>query len=573
MAKAALSADDQSRCLTLVPSILDILERAGEESDYSSTSDSALSNLAALVESVLASGSDSLEEDDRTALQSFSDIFHSQPADILESIEGGEHIDLRESVCCEGLELKVDRKAGLIRGVKVLGERSMNEGGRTYTPACRKGAIRLLEGMKVNVDHVEPGSRRSYHDRNGFLCGLHESGDGVYGNYRYNPKHPLTEQLLWDAENAPGNVGFSIDARGIKRMDQHGKILIESLELVRSVDLVADPATAVGLFESVDPAKPVNLSEGELAQKLKLDELQSKRWRLMDITGQLIRRCLDDTLTSIEDKRKRMADILDEWAAEAKLLLATTVQEGVVQTKIEQDKLNNRQWELTSAANTLIREAIDDKALTPTQKKVKIIETLDDLEVELKKLLATSLSSASPQAGVSVSPMKESLEMDLMKLTLAELKESRADLVESLKTEVATPVQQQLAAKEQELAAKTGEISTLQEQLAVFQEKDRKAALEIEIQEELKAAKGPRGMTLNPGDKAQVSDAFLESLRTAPTKEARTALIADRVNLLESAAKPLVPEGSAYSGSLHAAAASPDKSDPVALAKAWTRRG
>lgn len=529
------------------------------------------------------------------------------PSDLDDLQEDLDHFDFQEATCCEGLTLKVDRKHNVIRGVKVLGEFSQNEGGREYPKDCRAKAVKLYEGKRVNIDHVEPGTRRSYRDRNGVLRNVREGGDGLYADYFYNPHHELTEQLLWDAENVPGNVGFSHDARGRKRVMPSGKIIIEEIELVRSVDLVADPATAVGLFESEDPtdtddvqgvnkagfnqykrgaggrasgrsvsgrkARPKSvehlaethgltlgkssydknrsivpgarmsqvqdhlgksgwktnsgyesstgrsssmhhadhpgvtvelsepkskkyhegtfigitdygpithpkktkkvresvddyLSEGVLADKLQLEELQSRRWRLMDVTHCLIRQALDDTLTSIEDKRDRVAAILDEWAEEAKKLLTAT-----------------------SEAATL-----------------------------------------RPVAGNSLYPMKESQDMDLKSLTLATLREQRADLVEAVLATADSD--RELLKVKGELAESKAALDATNKRLAEYTEKERLAQLQESVTVELKEAIGPQGQKFDLTNKAQVSDRFVASLMEAQDPEVRKALIADRLSLV-----------------------------------------
>ena len=64
----------------------------------------------------------------------------------------------------------------------------------------------------------------------------------------YNPKHPLAEQLAWDAENSPESVGFSHVVEAVTRRVQKEDV-VESIVKVHSADLVADPATTSGLFE------------------------------------------------------------------------------------------------------------------------------------------------------------------------------------------------------------------------------------------------------------------------------------------------------------------------------------
>ena len=72
---------------------------------------------------------------------------------------------------------------------------------------------------------------------------------GLFADFHFNPKHALAEQLLWDAEHAPENVGFShnVEARTARRGDH---VVVEAITRVQSVDLVADPATTRGLFEA-----------------------------------------------------------------------------------------------------------------------------------------------------------------------------------------------------------------------------------------------------------------------------------------------------------------------------------
>ena len=81
------------------------------------------------------------------------------------------------------------------------------------------------------------------------IRGATAADDGLFADFHFNPKHALAEQLLWDAEHAPENVGFShnVEARTARRGD---RLVVEAITRVQSVDLVADPATTRGLFEA-----------------------------------------------------------------------------------------------------------------------------------------------------------------------------------------------------------------------------------------------------------------------------------------------------------------------------------
>ena len=159
--------------------------------------------------------------------------------------------DLLQEYCdSRGVPLRVDRAGGVIRGVKILGPTSRN--GREYLPEALARAVGLYDGAKVNVNHPKghPLSPRDYQERIGVIRNVqHRAGEGIFADFHFNPKHYLSEQLIWDAEHAPENVGFShnVQARTARRGET---TLVEEILRVHSVDLVADPATTHGLFES-----------------------------------------------------------------------------------------------------------------------------------------------------------------------------------------------------------------------------------------------------------------------------------------------------------------------------------
>ncbi len=180
---------------------------------------------------------------------------------------------LQEFCDSRGVSLRVDRASGVIRGIKILGLVSRN--GREYLPEALARAVGLYEGAKVNVNHPKghPLSPREYQERIGIIRNVqHRAGEGLFGDFHFNPKHQLSEQLAWDAEHAPENVGFSHNVQA--RTERRGEtLLVEEILKVHSVDLVADPATTRGLFESADAsaatAAPIATATGchALAQR------------------------------------------------------------------------------------------------------------------------------------------------------------------------------------------------------------------------------------------------------------------------------------------------------------------
>ncbi|MEN1679474.1 MAG: hypothetical protein AAGJ46_07755 [Planctomycetota bacterium] len=161
---------------------------------------------------------------------------------------------LTEYTTSRSVGVRVDQPASVLHGVKLLGLTSRN--GRRYREEALRRAMPLYEGARVNVNHPpgDPLAPRDYRDRIGVVRNVTlRPGEGLFASLHYNPKHPLAEQLVWDAEHAPENVGFSHNVVAQTSRDGNG-LVVDAIQRVRSVDLVADPASTNGLFEqeSVD---------------------------------------------------------------------------------------------------------------------------------------------------------------------------------------------------------------------------------------------------------------------------------------------------------------------------------
>jgi hypothetical protein len=146
--------------------------------------------------------------------------------------------------------VRVDRAAGVLHGVKVLGRQSRN--GRRYLPAALRAALRLYEGAKVNINHPERGGGkdRAVTDRFGVLRRVRLEADGIRADLHYLTRHPLAEMIAEAAERMPEALGLSHNAEG-RTARRGGVETVEEITRVVSVDLVSDPATTGGLFESL----------------------------------------------------------------------------------------------------------------------------------------------------------------------------------------------------------------------------------------------------------------------------------------------------------------------------------
>lgn len=155
---------------------------------------------------------------------------------------------------------QVDREAGVIRGVKILGRTSRNH--RVYTDAALNQAAYLYEGLAVNLDHPAPsqaGAGRAVAEGFGWLTSVGVREAGVFGDLHYLRSHPQAEMIAEAAERNPRRFGLSHNALGQVR-HRDGQCIVEAIDKVHSVDIVQNPATSSGLFES-ETAMPPTLSE------------------------------------------------------------------------------------------------------------------------------------------------------------------------------------------------------------------------------------------------------------------------------------------------------------------------
>lgn len=420
---------------------------------------------------------------------------------------------LREFVTSAGSSPAVDRDAGVIRGCKILGVQSRNRPPRnfSYPESTRAAAAKLYEGVVCNVDHHKPGTHISYHDRIGAFKSVECRQDGLYGDFHFNPKHALAEQICWDAEHAPQNLGFSHIADGKINRSDPAHPVVEEITAVESVDLVANPATTNGLFESEGvPDDQREFCEHGLSA---LSDARS-----IVLAGE-----------PLETKRPRLMELLSGWKLE--------IYEGEIGDELAKDEAAQRLRTVNRTAENLIYDAIWDRENqfpTIEAKKARVLSILADWESELKNMPTVSGSTTA-----------ENNAMEWKDITVESLRQNREDLVEVLTgTDETSRMKQELQEARDALAASEAKIVALESEKA-------EQARELEIATELKEAK------LDPANKTLVSDAFMTTLRAADGQEARKVLIEDRVALLKASREPArttgyspfgVVEGSASGG-------------------------
>jgi hypothetical protein len=155
---------------------------------------------------------------------------------------------------------------------------------------------------------------RDYRDRLGVVRQVEfRPGEGLFANLHFNPKHALAEQLMWDAENNPRNVGFSHNV--LARLSRDGEhTVVDAITHVQSVDLVADPAATQGLFEQEQPAERVDA--GAIAAG-------------NEAAGDGSKAPLEFDALTLETLRVRRPDLLEAHVAEATASLRGQLDEAL----------------------------------------------------------------------------------------------------------------------------------------------------------------------------------------------------------------------------------------------------
>lgn len=162
---------------------------------------------------------------------------------------------ITERVATPFAGVRVNRANSTISGVLLCGLRSENN--RDYLPAALRRDGKKYGGKPVYCNHGREVTIERKIAK--VLPEITYDADGKpYGTLLVNPKHPMAESLFWAAENDPSFYGMSHVAMCKTSYDQStGREVVEAIDSVESIDLVADPATTKGLHESKSKGNPM----------------------------------------------------------------------------------------------------------------------------------------------------------------------------------------------------------------------------------------------------------------------------------------------------------------------------
>jgi hypothetical protein len=187
-------------------------------------------------------------------------------------LKSGNHtISIRESYESDS-KMRVDREAGIIYHVKVLGEKSPNTHGKAgvkgtdYLPSAHQSLVSLIEscgvgGQKVNKNHTEkdkPNRDRTTDERVAWLVNPSREGNQTFADLHILKSDPEASKFFEAAERNPTLFALSINADGHYQI-VNSRLAIDRFNKVWSVDIVTDGGSTVALNESKE--HPMTLRE------------------------------------------------------------------------------------------------------------------------------------------------------------------------------------------------------------------------------------------------------------------------------------------------------------------------
>lgn len=269
-----------------------------------------------------------------------------------------------------------------IQNVALLG--SVSKNGRVYTRDAMNDAAKLYNGVQVFSNHpafqdlTGTGGRR-FEDLAGKVMNTRVAGDRVRGDIHLIEGEPIADKLKRLAEQMPDLAGFSHRAKGESERAEDGTVVIKRILEVNALEIVVDPATTDGLFESeiIDETEGKGSNPQEEADEMKdalkgmtIEELRAERPDLVTSLTEAVKAEVEekgeqsaklaeaqDRITEIEAEKKGLEKKLDE----AELTIAARKREDLIDTKLAEAKLPEKA--VTERFRTSLLEAKDEEAV------------------------------------------------------------------------------------------------------------------------------------------------------------------------------------------------------------------
>lgn len=274
-----------------------------------------------------------------------------------------------------GESANFDEDNMVVTGVSVLGPVSKNQ--RRYPVEVQEAALPLFEGAKAYLNHPtskEMSDPRRVQDLIGEHKNIRMSGDMTYSDLHLIDNATVREHLVPIIKNKPHLVGNSIVVRGNSIREKDGWEKVTKILAVRSIDVVAEPATTHGMYESESQTPP---SEDTMdLKKLTLEELRAERPDLVAV------------ITGDDKTKKESADSLVTLEAKVTDLQKALAERDAKLAAIEEEK--------KAIAKAALIESLIASAKLPNSAKY---DTKDDKKV-IRESFRVALEKCNDEQGM-----------------------------------------------------------------------------------------------------------------------------------------------------------------------------
>lgn len=381
---------------------------------------------------------------------------------------------------------------------------------RVYSDQAIDSLTSFVNGSKCFINHISKEEKkqrsgvRDLRDFAGVFEGAYRKGDGVFANLKVREAYfDLFKDI---ATMNPKGLGHSIDARVKVFQDAtSGMENVVDVANLNSCDIVVSPALTTNLWESVDETINKNLKD--------------------------------------QPQEVLFTEEYVEFKIE-KLFNEAIIEEGLIQDKLDNDKIRQDINDITYTANDLIRDVLYDEKATIQDKKSKISNIFDDLSKEVKGKLKGIKEQKESEEMFTLEEVKENKEIfEAIKneiLSGLKVSQTETNLQEAIKWNEAvevelTTVRETLKTKEDEVEYVTAACQEAEKERDVLKKKvdDVEVAKFVKEKKEFIEAMIETSKVPKEGK----SEVFMEALMKEDTVEAIQKLIDDRKNIFASDGK------------------------------------
>jgi len=287
----------------------------------------------------------------------------------------------------DDLILERDAKGALkvIRNVVFLGSTSLNQ--RRYLERAMEQAVPLYEGAKLYLNHSFFPTGRPIQELWGRAKNVRYDREArkIKGDAVVIDHEDRIEKYV---ERASDLVGFSHTIKAqMSDPDDNGWVDVEEIQKVYSVDLVTDPATTKGIFET---------NKRKEEERMNLEELRSKYPELVSAIANEAIEAAGDAASL--DALSKKVEALEEANRKKDATIKTMedAQKAVTTTKTLEILLAASN--LPDASKDRLRKAIEGQVI-PEDKLKEAIKAEEDYIVKLKGDTVTGVDETQTGTG------------------------------------------------------------------------------------------------------------------------------------------------------------------------------